>query len=82
MQVNTVTKSINHLLPIPPVWIGILLASLTGITIFGGVKKIAATTSKLIPLVTLFYLSLCLYIILMNFGALPELLKNILSRCP
>lgn len=59
--------------------IGIIFAILAGITILGGVKKIASTTSKLVPFMTLFYLFFCLLIILSHLSALPQILLSILD---
>ena len=77
MQVNTVSKCVNDLVGLNPLIIGIIAAILTGITIFGGVKKIATTTSKLIPVITIFYVSICLYIIMTNINMLPHIISNI-----
>ena len=79
IQVNTVSKAINMLVPINPYIIGIIFAILAGITIFGGVKSIANTTSKIIPFVTIFYLLTCLGIIVFNISYLPNVLKEIIE---
>lgn len=79
IQINTVTKSITNMIPISPVIIGGIIAGLAGITILGGVKKIASTTSKLVPLMTSFYLVICGYIILKNYTMVPTILMTILE---
>lgn len=76
IQVNTVSKSINSIIDISPIIIGIIISLIAGITIFGGVKKIANVTEKLVPIVTLFYVIVCGYIIFTK----SELIRPILSQ--
>lgn len=79
IQVNTITKCINDFININPMFIGFIIAALTGLTIFGGVKKIADTTSKLVPIMTLCFLAVCIYIILVNINMIPQIFSNIID---
>ena len=79
MQVNTVTKCFTSVMSINPLFIGLTIAIVAGLTIFGGVKKIAGVTSKLVPIITVFYLSICLYIIISNYKMVPQILVNIID---
>lgn len=80
IQVNTVTKCINNIFSISPLIIGIIIAILTGITILGGVKKIASVTSKLVPIMSLLYFSICFYIIFKNYTLVPKILYDVLNN--
>ena len=79
LQVNTVSRSLYDLYSIPPIAIGIIFAFLAGVTILGGVKKIASTTSKLVPFMTFLYLFSCMYIILTHIHQLPNVIFSILD---
>ena len=79
MQINTITKSINTIVPVNPLIIGIIIAILVGMTIIGGVKRIANTTGKLIPVVACFYIILCSYIIITNLNLIPNVLADVLN---
>ena len=79
LQVNTVSRCLQDLYSIPQVAIGIVFALLTGFTILGGVKKIASTTSKLIPIVTGLYLAVCMYLILSHLSQVPQIFLSILD---
>ena len=79
VQINTMTKSINSLVPISPLFIGIIICILAGTTIIGGVKKIANVTGKLIPIVTIFYLAMGTFIILSNWSFVPQVFSDIIS---
>lgn len=73
------SKCINDLFGISPIIIGIIVSALTGITIFGGVRKIANTTSKLVPIMTVFYLTICMGIIIFNIKMLPSVIIDIFN---
>lgn len=46
---------------------GIILGILTGLVIIGGIKRIASVASKLMPIMTVFYLLAALIVIFINF---------------
>ncbi|MCL2383345.1 MAG: alanine:cation symporter family protein [Oscillospiraceae bacterium] len=79
VQVNTVSRSINDIANINPIIIGVTIAAITGVTIFGGVKKIANVTEKLIPIVTFFYLAVCAYIIFSNIPMIRPVFNLVLD---
>ena len=80
IQTNTIARSLNDMLNISPLIIGIVVALLAGIIIFGGVKSIAKATSKLVPVMGLGYLLVGLVIIYNNISIVPELLFNIVKE--
>ncbi len=50
--------------------IGLVIAVLVGITIIGGIKRIAVVTEKLVPLMAIIYVGACLVVIGTNFSEL------------
>ena len=58
IQSNTITKSITTIYNISSLLIGIILSIVTLIIIFGGINKIANTTSKLVPIMSLLYIGI------------------------
>ncbi len=79
IQSNTITKSINQVIDINPVIIGIIIVIITYIIIFGGIKKIAATTSKLVPFMTIGYIAIAIYICIININLIPDILLSIIK---
>ena len=79
IQVNTISKCVEELVNIDPIVIGIIMAIFTGMMIFGGAKKIAEATSKLVPVMSLFYMIISLYIIGSNIDLLPSVLSDIFN---
>lgn len=59
-------------------WVLGILLLLTAISIFGGLRRISHVTEIIVPLVLLLYLSVILYVTLMNLSSIPAVLKLIL----
>ncbi len=61
-------------------WIfGIILAILVGIVIIGGIRSIAAVSSRLVPVMGILYLLGGLILIILNFASLPAAAMTILT---
>ena len=62
-------------------WVGgILVASLVGMVIFGGIQRIGKVTSKLTPTMALTYVGLCLVILVMNIQQVPAAFLSIFEQ--
>ena len=59
--------------------LGVILAVLVGIVIIGGIKRIAATAEKIVPLMCGVYVLACIFILLKNAGAIPDAFSTIVS---
>ncbi len=79
-NVNQLTSFMHDQFQFPKMYLGIALAIITGYVVFGGVKRIASFTSKIVPLMCLLYATLCLFIIFTNFNKVPSLLIQIVSE--
>lgn len=76
-QMNSASESLKTSLGIPPFITGIVLATLAAVIVFGGINRVSAFTSKLVPLMSGFYIIGCLYIIIANANELPEVFSLI-----
>ncbi len=56
---------------------GLAIAVWVGIVLFGGMRRIAKTTDKLVPLMCGLYILACLTVLVANAGRLPEALATI-----
>jgi AGCS family alanine or glycine:cation symporter len=65
-QINSIANSMNTAFGIPNALTGLVLAIVLAMIILGGIKRIAATTSKLVPLMAVIYF----------FGALSVIIYN------
>lgn len=59
--------------------IGMIMAVLVAIVIIGGIKRIASTAEKIVPLMCGVYVLACLYILVINAGAVPAALSLIVQ---
>lgn len=80
IQANTITKSARVLIDIPPFIVGILICFATSLVIYGGVKKIASFTEKLVPIMTIFYLSIAVFVIVTHISLIPSIFINIIKN--
>jgi AGCS family alanine or glycine:cation symporter len=76
-QANTMTDALNHAYHITPFVSGISIALLAGLIILGGVRMIAKCSSILVPVMGISYLLLALYICVLNYSLLPDMILMI-----
>lgn len=57
--------------------IGILLVILAGVVVIGGIKRIGAATSRIVPVMCLIYIVSSLYVILVHFDQIPNAIREI-----
>lgn len=79
IQANTITKSINEIITINPIIIGLILCSFSAFIIFGGIKKISNVSNKLVPAMTFLYLLVAGIIVIKNITLIPNILLTIIS---
>ena len=87
VQVGNITDSINTvILSFNPAFegqktvnvvLGIVLMILTGIVIFGGIKRLGSVTEKLVPVMAVIYIVACLVVVIYYAGTLPAVFHDI-----
>ena len=65
---------------ITPWVIGLIVAVLVGICLFGGGKRMLKVTSALVPFMGVAYILVALIIVFMNIGILPDIFKTIFAE--
>lgn len=77
----TVTATIGDGAPDWLPWvIGVLVALLTGLVVFGGVRRIASVTQFLVPFMALAYLLLGLVVVALHIDRLPAVFAEIFTQ--
>lgn len=79
VQANSISLLMNETYGINVHVTGIVIAVLTALVIFFGVKGIARVCMALVPLMALFYITGCIYILFVNRAFLGESLQLIIS---
>nr|WP_201468622.1 alanine/glycine:cation symporter family protein [Microbacterium hydrocarbonoxydans] len=84
LQANTISATVSSSFGGEVGWIpwvvGIVLAVLTALVVFGGIRRIASVTQAVVPAMALGYLLLGLVIVGMNFERLPEVFASIYTQ--
>mgnify|MGYP001520963453 CR=1 FL=1 len=70
-QINSIAGNMNAAFQVPNLLTGILLAVLSALVILGGLKRVAAVTEKVVPLMALFYILGALTVVLTHITAIP-----------
>ena len=61
-------------------WVyGLIMTVLVGIVIIGGIKRIAQTAEKIVPLMCGVYIAACLFILFKHFSAIPAAFATIVD---
>lgn len=77
VQANTVAGAFGNAFGINKLVMGIVLATLTGLVIFGGVQRIAKVSEIIVPVLAGLYILVSIFIVVTNIGQLPGILKMI-----
>lgn len=84
LQANTISATVSGSFGGEVGWIpwvvGAVLATLTALVIFGGVRRIASVSSAVVPLMALVYLLLGLVIVAIHIERLPEVFASIYTQ--
>jgi len=79
LQSFTVTHSLQNAFDIPVQYSGLALAVLLGLVFIGGIKRIASVSDLLVPVKTLAYLAVTLYVIISQIDLVPSMLATIVK---
>ena len=77
VQANGLGTSMSNAFSVPPLYVGIGLATVLGIVIFGGVKSISRVSSVVTPFMALGYIIVSLIVIFCNLEAVPGVFRQI-----
>lgn len=80
VQSNTISLAFMEAFSVNRLIVGIILALLTAVIIFGGVKRIANFSQVVVPIMALIYLAIALYVVITNITEVPALFSLILTN--
>lgn len=79
IQGNTITKSFLEITYVPKFVIGIFLVVLVSLIVFGGLKRIAAFSEKMVPFMSVMYIGIALFVGIKNISLIPSIFKTIIT---
>ena len=77
IQANTICGAMQEAFGWSPLWVGMALAALGLIIVFGGIQRIALVCAIMVPLMALGYMVLAIVVIAMNIDLIPHVFKLI-----
>jgi alanine or glycine:cation symporter, AGCS family len=79
IQANTISKSINIITNINPLYIGVILSIITGLVIMKGLKGIVNITNKMVPIMGSTYLLISIIVIIGNYSTIINVFISIIK---
>lgn len=71
VQSNSVADALQSSFGVPPIWTGIVIATLTGLVILGGIQSIGRVTGFFVPMMIAFYILGGLVVLAVHWRAIP-----------
>ncbi len=79
VQANSIADAFEGAFGVSKLGTGIALAILSGIIIFGGIRRIAQVAEYVVPFMAAAYLAVALYAVAINIGEVPGMLATIVA---
>ncbi|WP_297111741.1 sodium:alanine symporter family protein [uncultured Devosia sp.] len=79
VQANSIADAMQGAFGFDKLWVGVALALLTGIVIFGGIRQIARVAEIVVPFMAVLYLLVALYVVAIHIGEVPGMLGHIVQ---
>lgn len=80
VQSNTISLSVSNQFGISTTVVGVVLAIITAVVVFGGVQSIALLSSIIVPVMAGGYILLAIWIMVTNVSLLPDVFSIIFSE--
>lgn len=80
VQSNTMSAALQSAFAVDPVLSGAVISVLTLFIIFGGIHRIAAFSSVIVPIMAVGYILLALFVVLTNIGRIPDVVSLIVGN--
>lgn len=78
VQANSIAEAMEGAFGVPKLGVGIALAVVTAVVIFGGIRQIARVSEVVVPFMALAYLLVALYVVAVNITEVPGVFMQIL----
>lgn len=77
VQANTVSVAFNSAFGLSRGTIGIILAIVTALVIFGGIHRVAKVSEIIVPILAVFYILIAIIVLILNITEIPSVFKLI-----
>lgn len=80
VQANTITLAFGEVFGFNPIWAAVLLTSLTLLTIFGGIHRVARVAGILVPIMAIAYILVAFFILFSHITLIPSMVSHIFAN--
>jgi len=80
VQTNAVADGFEQAFGLPPIVAIVLVVSTLGVTIIGGVRRIAAVADKVVPFMAMFYIVAGILLVFKNYALIPAVFGGIVRH--
>ena len=80
VQANSVAAVLKETYSVPPFTTGLLLATMTGFVLIGGIARIGKVAARMVPFMVILYVGTSAVIIAQNIDKVPGILDLIISH--
>lgn len=77
VQANSISVAFNSAFGVSPLLIGVIVSILSGFVFFGGIKRIASVTEKIVPIMAGLYILACVIIIVISYKEIIPAISSI-----
>lgn len=79
VQANSIADAMQGAFGVGKLWVGVALAVLTAVVIFGGIRQIAQVAEYVVPFMAVAYLCMAIYVVIVNFAEVPGVIALIVK---
>ncbi len=79
-QGNTVAGAAQDSLGIDRLWTGIAIAAVTGLVVYGGIKRIAQVAEVVVPVMAVGYILMAILVIIVSIDEIPSVIITIFNN--
>jgi len=79
VQANSIADAMQGAFGLEKIWVGVALAVLTGVVIFGGIRQIAQVAEYVVPFMAVAYLGMAFYVVIANITEVPGVIALIVK---
>lgn len=79
VQANSIADAMEGAFGLPKLATGLVVAAVTAVVIFGGIRQIARVAEVIVPLMAVIYLLMALYVLVVHATEIPQVLMTIVQ---
>lgn len=80
VQANSIADAVEGAFGLPKLWVGVVVAVLAGVVIFGGIRQIARVAQVVVPVMAGLYLLMAAIVLAMNITEVPGVVGMIFAH--